>query len=331
MSRRALGLLVAVVAFPAVAGIVGMLPGPSGLSPGEVVGALLGRPGDAVARDVVLLDRLPRVGLGLLVGAALALAGPMFQALLRNPLADPYLVGVGPGALLGASVAGVLGVSAETVLGISGSGACAFGGAVLAAVLVLGVTGGGGRAASGRLLLAGIAVGTFVTAVATWILYVENRNWEESVRWLLGSLAWADGPRLAAAGAGTALLAGFALWHARDLDALALGEDSARLGGLDVARSVRTLAAGACLLTALAVAVAGLVGFVGLVVPHIGRRLVGPGHRALLPVAAGLGAGLLVLADALARATVRVEVPVGVVTALLGAPLLALLVRRGGA
>ena len=325
--RPALGLLVAVL-FPLVAGFVAVLPGPSGLSPGEVVTALFGGDVDPVVRDIVHVDRLPRVALGLLVGASLALAGTMFQALLRNPLADPYLVGVGPGALLGAAVGAALGWTGETVLGLSASGAFAFAGSLLAAGLVLAVAGGGGRAASGRLLLSGVAVGAFVGAVATWILYVESSNWEEAVRWLLGSLAWADGPRVMAAAVATLSLAALAWWRARDLDALALGEDSARLGGLDAARAVRRLAAAACLLTAVAVAVAGLVGFVGLVVPHVGRRLVGSGHRALLPVAAGLGAGLLALADAAARSAARVEVPVGVVTALLGAPFFALLVRR---
>jgi iron complex transport system permease protein len=123
-------------------------------------------------------------------------------------------------------------------------------------------------------------------------------------------------------------LAAVAWWRARDLDAVALGEDAARLSGVDVRRAVPALAAAGCLLTAAAVATAGLVGFVGLVVPHAARRLAGPTHRALVPVAGLLGGGMLVLSDAVARAVARVEVPVGVVTALVGAPVFALLLRR---
>jgi iron complex transport system permease protein len=166
-----------------------------------------------------------------------------------------------------------------------------------------------------------------VTAVATWALYVENESWQDAVRWLLGSLAYADGPRIRLAAVATALLAALAWTKARDLDALALGEEAARLSGVDVARTVRWLSAAACLLVAAAVAAAGLVGFIGLVVPHAARRLVGPSHRRLLPVALLLGAGLMVLADSIARCA-RTEVPVGVVTALLGAPVFAFLVRR---
>ncbi len=273
------------------------------------------------------LDRVPRIALGLAVGAALALAGTLFQALLRNPLADPYIVGVGPGALLGAAVAGALGFAGRSIAGLSAAAAGAFAGAVLAALLVLGVAGRRGRDASARLLLAGVAVGSFVTAVATWALYVENESWQDAVRWLLGSLAYADGARIRLAALATGSLALLAWLRARDLDALALGEEAARLTGVDVTRTVFGLSAAACLLVAAAVATAGLVGFVGLVVPHAARRLVGPGHRRLLPVAALLGGGLLVAADAIARSA-RTEVPVGVVTALLGAPVFAFLLRR---
>ena len=302
--------------------------GPARLPASEVFGALLGGDVPAFARDIVRVDRLPRAELGLAVGAALAVAGVLFQALLRNPLADPYVVGVGPGALLGAAVGGALHVTGTAMLGVSAAGACAFVGAVLAAGLVLAVAGGGGRAASARLLLAGVAVGSFVTAVATWALYVENQSWQDAVRWLLGSLAFADGPRISVAAVATVLLAGIAWAKGRALDALALGEDSARLIGVNVTSTVRLLAAAGCLLVAAAVATAGLVGFVGLVVPHAARRLVGPSHRGLIPVAAALGGGLLVLADGIARQASHVEIPVGVVTALLGAPIFALLVRR---
>jgi iron complex transport system permease protein len=318
-------------AFATVAAVAGVLLGPAPLGLAETVAAVA-RSADAseAATDIVWRDRVPRVGLGLAVGAGLSVAGVLFQSLLRNPLADPYLVGVGPGALLGAALAGAAGLTGATLLGFSALGVASFVGALCAAALVLLVAGGGGRAGVARLVLAGVAVGSFVTAVATWALYVETELWQNAVRWLLGSLAWADRDRIVVAAVATAGLALLAFWRARDLDALSLGEDSARLGGVDVTRAVPLLVAAACALTAACVATAGLVGFVGLVVPHAARRLVGPLHRRAIPVAAGLGAGLLVLADALARTVARVEVPVGVVTALLGAPAFALLVRRAG-
>ncbi len=315
-------------AFAAVAALVGLFVGAARLAPGEVLAALLGGDVSDTTRDLVWIDRGPRVVLGLFVGAALSSAGTLFQAILRNPLADPYLVGAGPGALLGAALAGALGVSQASLLGIPGAGACAFVGAAAAAALVLAVAGGRGPGASTRVLLAGVAVGSFVTAIATWALYVENPSWQEAVHWLLGTLAWADAARIRTAAVATTVLVALVSVRSRDLDALALGEASARFGGVDTPRAVRLLAAAGCLLVAAAVSTAGLVGFVGLLVPHGARRLVGPGHRVLVPVSALLGAGLLVLADAVARATARVEVPVGVVTALLGAPVFAWLLRR---
>ncbi|MFO0934467.1 MAG: iron ABC transporter permease [Planctomycetota bacterium] len=321
---RGLGLA---LLFALLACVVNLFVGRARLPVGDVLAALFGGDVSPTVDAIVHLDRVPRIALGLAVGAALALAGTLFQALLRNPLADPYIVGVGPGALLGAAVAGALGFVGRTVAGLSAAAAGAFAGAVLAALLVLGVAGRRGRDASARLLLAGVAVGSFVTAVATWALYVENESWQDAVRWLLGSLAYADGARIRLAALATGSLALLAWLRARDLDALALGEEAARLTGVDVTRTVFGLSAAACLLVAAAVATAGLVGFVGLVVPHAARRLVGPGHRRLLPVAALLGGGLLVAADAIARSA-RTEVPVGVVTALLGAPVFAFLLRR---
>ncbi|MCC7139162.1 MAG: iron ABC transporter permease [Planctomycetes bacterium] len=326
--RRSLAAALAVATGLALVAVtVDLFLGAARLAPRDVLAALVGGDVAPWVRDVVWLDRVPRVALGLAVGAALAVAGTLFQALVRNPLADPYVIGVGPGALLGAAGAGALGFSGRSVGGLSAAAVGAFAGAVLAAALVLGVAGRRGRDAGARLLLAGVAVGAFVTAVATWALYVENESWQDAVRWLLGSLAFADAPRIALAAVATGALTLLAWARARDLDALALGDEAARLCGVDTTRTVRGLAAAGCVLVAAAVAAAGLVGFVGLVVPHVARRLAGPRHRRLLPVAALLGGGLLVAADAIARSA-KAEVPVGVVTALLGAPVFAVLVRR---
>jgi iron complex transport system permease protein len=320
--------------FALLAAAVALTLGRAPISVGDVLKALVGSDVATDVHAIVRQDRLPRVLLGLGVGAALATAGVLLQALLRNPLADPYVVGVGPGALLGAAIGGALGLGSTTVLGLSGAGACAFAGAALATALVLGIARGEGAAggfaggSSARLVLAGVAVGSFATAIATWTLYVEDPSWQQAIQWLLGTLAWADGARVGLAGGAAVLLLAFAWTRARELDALAMGEESARHVGVDVARAVPLLAGVACLLTAATVATAGLVSFVGLVVPHLARRLVGPGHRLLLPTAAALGAGLLVLADGVARRAASVEIPVGVVTALVGAPVFALLVIR---
>ena len=290
--------------------------------------ALAGGEGaDPRAVAIVREFRLPQVALGLAVGAGLAVAGTVLQSVLRNPLADPYLIGVGPGALLGATAAVALGVSAATVGGFSAIGALACAGALGAAFLVQGAAGRAGRADPARLVLAGVAVGAFVSALANVLLAARGEAWQNVARWLFGSLGWADGPRIAVCATSTVGLTALAWGRARDLDALTLGKDAARLLGVDVARAGLGLVAAACLHAAAAVATAGLIGFVGLVVPHVARRLAGPNHRALLPAAACLGAGLLVLADGVARV---VSLPVGVVTALLGAPFFAAIVRRSG-
>jgi iron complex transport system permease protein len=324
--RRPAALLLACGVFAAACALVAVTLGPARVGVGEVLAVLVGADASPLARDVVLLHRLPRIELGLAVGAALAASGALFQAVLRNPLADPYLVGVGPGAFLGSTVGVALGLSTAQALGLSAVALCAFAGALGAAALVLVVAGRSGRFESGRLLLCGVAVGSFVTAVATGALYLASESWHHVVGWLLGRLAWADSSHVAFAATATALLLGVAWWRARDLDALTLGEDAARLVGVDPARTVRDLSVVGCLLAATAVATAGLIGFVGLVVPHLARRVVGAGHRLLLPASALLGAGLLVVADGLAR--LAMEVPVGVVTALLGAPVFAWIVAR---
>jgi iron complex transport system permease protein len=270
------------------------------------------------------------VVLGLLVGASLALAGVLLQALLRNDLAEPYLVGVGPGAYLGVTAAALLAHVAGSLPVAMVRNVFALLGAVLVSATIFAFARRSGRGAGPGLLLAGVALGAFVSAVATAVLYVAVPDWQRVVVWLLGSL----GPRPTGeivAMAAVLLLAGvYAFVRARDLDAVALGEEGAWLVGVDVRRSTLVLGLAASALAAFAVAGAGLIGFVGLLVPHLARAWVGPGHRRLLPAAAALGAGLLVMADALAR-TVHppLVIPTGVVTAALGAPFLAwVLLRR---
>ena len=323
MSRGSIVALAFV--FAAVAALVGLCLGPSGATPTEVLGALAGD-GEGTVETIVREIRLPRVLLGLLVGGALAVAGVLLQALFRNDLAEPYLVGVGPGAFLGVTVAAL---AAAALPGPALRGLAAFGGAVVVSAVVFTAARRRGRDTGPTLLLAGVAIGAFVSSVATALLYVAIPRWDRVVYWLLGHLAPRPGAEIAMVAGVLAVAFAIAFVRARDLDAVALGEEGAWLVGVHVRRLVAVQGLLACLLAAAAVSVAGLIGFVGLLVPHLARGLVGPGHRRLLPTALALGGGLLVLADGLARVVhPPLELPVGVVTAALGAPFLAWILLR---
>jgi iron complex transport system permease protein len=316
-------------AFVVVAAAAALCMGPAAVGPREVWDVLVGGEEGTVAADIVLTVRLPQVLLGLLVGAALSVSGALFQALLRNDLAEPYLLGVGPGALLGVTVAAFVtaaigsAISPDLVRGV-----LAFAGAIGVASLIFSFARRGVRRPAVSVLLAGIAVGAFVHAVATGLLHTLE-DWPRVVRWLLGDLSQAEYGEVAVLGV-VLLVGGLFAWvRARDLDVLSLGEEAAWFTGVAARPALWTLGGVGCLLAAAAVAQCGLVGFVGLVVPHLGRRLFGPGHRALLPASALLGAGLLVLADGLSRVIYPPQgLPLAVVTAALGAPVLAWLVLR---
>ncbi len=274
--------------------------------------------------DILRLVRLPRVVLGALVGSVLALSGAAYQAVFRNPLADPFLLGVAAGAGLGATLA-VVGSGGGT----GGIPAAAFAGALTAVILVYGLSRVAGRSSNAVLILAGVAVAAFLTAIQT---FVQQRN-DETVRqvysWILGRLSTSGWDEVILifpyVGVSTVII-----WlHRRLLDVLALGEEEAASVGVDV-RRVRTLVVGAATLgTAVAVAVSGLIGFVGIIVPHAVRLLFGSANRVVLPLAALGGAAFLVAADVLARtALAPAELPIGVVTAFTGAPFFALALRR---
>ena len=322
----------ALLCFVAASVAAGLCVGPAALSSGDAWAALWGE-GSPLAERLVHEVRLPRVVVGLLVGAALSVAGALFQSLLRNGLAEPFLLGVGPGALLGVTcaawIAGLMGAAALPGAGVRG--AAAFVGALGVGAFIFGVARRTARAPTAAVLLTGIAVGAFVHAVATLLLHVAIRDWHVVVRWMLGDLGlatWGEVGLLAA----LVLVGCIVAWVlARDLDVLTLGEESAWFGGVAVHRVLLVAGGAACLLAASTVAVAGLVGFVGLVVPHLARAWVGSAHQRLLPAAALIGAGLLVAADLVARTAFAPQViPLGVVTALLGAPFLAFWVLRRG-
>jgi len=290
----------------------------------EILAVLTGGDADPTHRAVVLRLRLPRAALAALVGASLAASGAGFQAVLRNPLADPYLLGVSGGAALGAVACLSLGVSAPLAVP-----AAAFAGALLALAAVY-LVARAHRSSPHTLILSGVMVGSFASALLLFFLWAAPADpARAAIFWLAGDFASAEPGWLPWAGlwAGTALAA---LWaQAPALDLLSQGTEAAADLGLDVGRARLRVFAAAGALTAGAVALAGMVGFVGLVAPHAVRLLWGPSHRRLLPASALLGAAFLVGADALARSVLApAEVPVGVVTALVGAPFFLHLLRR---
>jgi iron complex transport system permease protein len=302
---------------------VGAVP----LSAREVADAVRGH-GDPTTVAIVQRLRLPRSLLAALVGGALAVSGAVFQALLRNPLADPYVMGVAGGAAVGAVAAMALGGFAATAAPVP---VAAFAGAVLAVALVFRIAAAAGRALDTRvLLLAGVVAGSFFNAVILLALtFADAESFRSAIFWMMGSFAGATwrGDALLA----LYLLPGLAvlLALARPLNLLSVGEETAAYLGTRVERVKLLAYAAASLVTAAAVAAAGVIGFVGLVVPHVVRLLWGSDHRFLLPASVLLGAAFLVLADALARvAAAPTELPVGVVTAFVGVPFFVWLLRR---
>jgi iron complex transport system permease protein len=315
--------------------LIGAVVGPAQIGFFDTTRAMLDLvPGIDVSSDlserelgILQIVRFPRVILGVIVGAALALSGAAYQGVFRNPLADPYLLGVAAGAGLGATLAIVAGGSGDTSIPLVP--AAAFLGAVVGVLLSygLGRTVGGTRTVT-SLILAGVATAAFLTAIQT---YVQQRNAEtlrEVYDWILGRLAttgWSDVrlvlPYVAVSAVGILL-------HRRALDVMAVGDDEASAMGLRVGRTRLIVVGAATLGTAAAVAVAGLIGFVGIIVPHAVRLVAGTSYRRLLPLSALFGGAFLVLADIVARSVLApAEVPIGVVTAFLGAPFFVLVLR----
>ena len=275
--------------------------------------------------------RLPRVLGAALVGAALASAGVLFQGLLRNPLADPYALGVSGGAALGGALGFLLSLS-FSFLGFSPVPVLAFVGALVAMSLVYALARTGGRAPIVTLLLAGFAVSAIMGYAVSFLLILNDRlqlNLPRVYGWLLGGISVTQWSQLglAVVMVGLAILGGWVLRHS--LDALSLGEESAQHLGISVESDKRLVILLGSILTGAAVALGGLIGFVGLFAPHVTRVLVGPRHGLLLPAAALVGAAFLVLADLLARAILPpTEIPVGILTAFVGGPFFLWLLRR---
>ena len=328
------------VAFLLCSLVIGVLAGPIDLGVGAVfesAAARLHLPGASTplspTEEAILWEiRVPRVVLAALVGAMLALAGATYQGVFRNPLADPYLLGVAAGAGLGATIA--IAYLPEGLRGQRALPMAAFVGGSVAVLLTYAV----GRSAkrerdAATLVLAGVTVAAFFTAWQTFVQQQNSETLQQVYSWILGNIpstGWADVVLILPY---VAVAAVVILSLRRVVDVLSLGDDEAASLGIDVRRVRLALVVAATLGTAAAVAVSGLIGFVGIIVPHAIRLVSGVGYRALLPLSLIIGAGFLVLADVIARTALSpAEIPLGVVTAFFGAPFFALVLRttRGG-
>ena len=337
LSRTRPGRAIAVASAVLLAAlVVGVSVGPAGLSLPTVAEALLAKlpwhpamTGPAIDTAIVWQIRLPRVILGALVGATLAGGGAAYQGVFRNPLADPYLLGVAAGGGLGATVVIVAGGSAALLP------PAAFLGAV-GAVAVTYVLGSGNRTAGGppamgataSIVLAGVAVAALLTAVQTYLQQQHSQTLQAVYSWILGGLSLASWSDVTLILPYVIVAAGILLAHRRLLDVLRVGETEASSLGVDIARLRLTVVMAATLGTAAAVSVSGLIGFVGIIVPHTVRLTAGASYRVVLPVSMIGGAAFLVLADVVARtAQSPAEVPIGVITALAGAPFFLFVLR----
>ena len=325
MSRRVLSAIL--LALLAVALFLSIRLGHVSFTNLEMLRALTGGD-DPILRQILLEIRLPRALLGLLVGGGLALSGSVFQALLRNPLAEPYILGISGGSAAGAVLVLSLGLASQRSVFLP---AAAFGGALLAILLVFRVAASAHRRLDVRvLLLAGVVVGAFFTAVIAFILAISEANAVRSaVLWMMGSLAGASWGNVAVVAAYTLPATLVLLGLARALNLMSVGEETASYLGTDVERVKQVAYAVASLMTAAGVAVAGIIGFVGLIIPHALRLLVGSDQRIILPLSFLAGAAFLMLADVGARLILDpTEIPIGVITAFLGVPLFLVLLRR---
>ncbi|MGA9141835.1 MAG: iron chelate uptake ABC transporter family permease subunit, partial [Methanocella sp.] len=330
-------ILLGLLALTIAVAVFSIALGPSNLGPDKVVLILLSKVpilGDHIAKtwsqgdeNIVLVIRMPRVLLGLLVGASLGLAGVTSQGVFKNPMADPYILGISSGAALGAALVIIIGVGASLFsYGIVGG---AFAGALLGAFLVFNIARVHNKFPVETLLLSGIAVSAFFSAVTYFLMYISGQKLNQIVFWVMGALwnaSWED----------VIIIAPFLLIgtlviyaYARDLNVMLLGEESAAHLGTDVSMVKTILLVASSLLAAAAVSVSGIIGFVGLIIPHMMRLILGPDHRVLIPASLLAGAMFLTLADTFARMVMQPsEMPVGILTAVIGAPFFVYLLSR---
>jgi iron complex transport system permease protein len=328
---RAIAVLAVLVGLLAVAVLAGIGFGAVSIPAGDILSAMrrgLSGTTDGI-RDALIVDvRLPRVLLAALVGACLAAAGAVYQALFRNPLADPYILGISSGAGLGATVALVFGAGAVAGT-ITAVPIAAFVGSALTLALVVAVASRGGRLDTTSLLLAGVAISYVLAALMSFAMVLSRETMATIVFWLMGGLQGASWEYVRAVTPMFVIGLVPPLLLARELNLMLLGDERAAQLGVSVERLKYVVLGAASLLVAAAVSVSGLIGFVGLMTPHMTRLMLGPDHRLLIPASTVLGAIVLVLADLVARVLLApLELPVGIVTAVLGGPFFVWLLLR---
>jgi iron complex transport system permease protein len=329
-------LLLVLVASALIALLIGTLgpigPGnPVHISFGDAIGAIFKLPGHRPHYyDVVFWEvRIPRVLLAGLVGAALACAGTAMQAVFRNPMADPFIVGVSSGASLGAVVAGLTGLAGIAFIGWIISPVLAFTTALITVLVVFSLGSVKGKVYVDTLLLSGVAVAAFLGAIVSFLIYFQRQEYHRIIFWLLGSLALASWPAVAVLIVGVSIGTVVVFLFSRDLNALLLGEETAHNLGSDPEALKTLMLIVAAVMTSAGVAFTGVIGFVGLIVPHMMRIVVGADHRILVPSATLTGAIFLIWADSIARTVIApTELPVGIITALCGGPFFLYLLRR---
>ncbi len=289
----------------------------------EIVSIIRGNSGDDTYHKVLLGIRLPRITQAAVVGLGLGVSGTLLQGLLGNPLADPYILGISSGAALGAALAIVLG------LGMLGTQAAAFVTALITLALVIFLSRLGPDTGGNTLLLAGIAVSTFLSAILSFIMLLSYRQMSSIVFWMMGDFSLVSWKEVLVS-TPPILVGTFVMYmYSKELNAIIMGRESAQHLGVEVNKVVLITLACSSLVTAAAVAVSGIVGFVGLMVPHITRMLVGPDNRVLMPFSALMGMIFLVFADALSRTLIRPgEIPIGIITALFGGPFFLYLLKN---
>ena len=313
--------------------IVALMIGPVDIPPSTVLKILFHFPGSySHTHEIIIMEvRLPRVVLGALVGSALAIGGCAMQGLFRNPMASPYILGVSSGAAFGASLAIILTVSFGFAVGSTEIfiPLMAFIFAMIAVFLAYFIAKERGKVPMETLLLAGIAIMTFFTAMVSLLKYIAGEELRGIVLWLMGGLWMSTWDKVAIAFPLILLSIGVIIFYSRDLNIMLLGEEHALDLGINTESVKKIILVFASLVTAAAVSVSGIIGFVGLIIPHIVRIFVGPDHRVLLPASCLVGAMFLIWSDIIARTIIQpTELPVGIITASVGAPFFLYLLRR---
>lgn len=318
----------AVILIIILATMVSLASGTQWIGFKEIINIILGHSKDNTTAVIITKLRFPRIILSLLVGSGLAVAGTVYQGVIRNPMVDPYVVGISAGAGTGVTLAIFFQLN-WTFMGFNTIPLMAFLGAILTVIIVYRLAVVDGSVPATTFLLAGVAVGFLLNSIMSFLMVIGENSIYKVIYWLMGSLAVANWENIKVILPYYLIGLLMILFYLKDLNIILLGEESATTLGVETEKAKNILLTGATMITAAAVSVSGVIGFIGLVIPHISRLLIGPDHRKLLPLSALLGGVFLMLSDTIARSLVPpLEIPVGIITALAGAPYFIYLLKR---